>query len=162
MVVHHRKNLSGFTLIELLVALVLLALLVSSAAPLMQLNAKRNKEQALQKALWQIRDAIDAYKQAVDDGLIKASADQSGYPPSLNQLVLGVEKANDPNNKKIYFLRSIPRDPFSSDSSALPEETWGKRSYSSSFEKPEEGEDVYDVYSLSSEIGINGQAYSTW
>jgi general secretion pathway protein G len=162
MVVYHRKNLSGFTLIELLVALVLLALLVSSAAPLMQLNAKRNKEQALQKALWQIRDAIDAYKQAVDDGLIKASAEQSGYPPSLNQLVLGVEKANDPNNKKIFFLRSIPRDPFSSDSSALPEETWGKRSYSSSFQKPEEGEDVYDVYSLSPEIGINGQPYSSW
>lgn len=152
----------GFTLIELLVALVLLALLVSSATPLMQLNAKRNKEQALQKALWQIRDAIDAYKQAVDDGLIKASPDKSGYPPSLKQLVLGVEATNDPNNKKLYFLRSIPRDPFASDTTASPEETWGKRSYSSSFEKPEEGEDVYDVYSLSPEVGINGQPYSTW
>lgn len=162
MKVFNSKYLSGFTLIELLVALVLLALLVSSATPLMQINAKRTKEQALQRALWQIRDAIDSYKQAVDDGLIKASADQSGYPSSLNQLVLGVEKANDPNNKKIYFLRSIPRDPFSTDSSALPEETWGKRSYSSSFQKPKEGEDVYDVYSLSPEMGINGQPYSTW
>lgn len=156
------KKISGFTLIELLVALVLLALLVSSAAPLMQLSAKRNKEQGLQKALWQIRDAIDAYKQAVDDGLIKISPGQSGYPQALQQLVAGVENASDPNKKKIYFMRSIPRDPFATDSTASAEETWGMRSYSSSFEKREAGEDVYDVYSLSTEIGINGQPYSEW
>lgn len=159
---HGSKKVYGFTLIELLVALVLLALLVSSAAPLMQLSAKRNKEQALQKALWQIRDAIDAYKQAVDDGLIKKSPDQSGYPRSLEQLVVGIESENDPNKKKIYFMRSIPRDPFATDNTASAEDTWGKRSYSSSFEKPVEGEDVYDVYSLSPEMGINEQPYSAW
>jgi general secretion pathway protein G len=157
----HKKK-AGFTLIELLVALVLLALLASSAAPLMQLTAKRNKEQALQRALWQIRDAIDAYKQAADDGLIKVSSDQSGYPKTLQQLVIGVENANDPNKKKLYFLRSIPRDPFADDNTLTAEETWGKRSYRSAFEQPEEGEDVYDVYSLSPEIGINEQPYSKW
>lgn len=156
------KKKAGFTLIELLVALVLLALLASSAAPLMQLTAKRNKEQALQRALWQIRDAIDAYKQAVDDGLIKVSPDQSGYPRTLQQLVVGVESANDLSKRKLYFLRSIPRDPFADDNTLTAEETWGKRSYRSSFEQPEEGEDVYDIYSLSPEIGINQQPYSTW
>jgi general secretion pathway protein G len=162
MMLRSSKKISGFTLIELLVTLVLLALLVSSAAPLMQLSAKRNKEQALQKALWQIRDAIDAYKEAVDDGLIKKSPDQSGYPQSLKQLIDGVENANDPSKKKIYFMRSIPRDPFSTDNTVAAEETWGKRSYSSSFEKPEEGEDVYDVYSLSPEMGMNEQPYNAW
>ena len=156
------NNHGGFTLIELLVALTLLALLVSAAAPMLQLNAKRHKEQELKRALWQIRDAIDAYKQAVDDGLIKKSPDQSGYPRSLEQLVVGIESENDPNKKKIYFMRSIPRDPFATDNTTLAEDTWGKRSYSSAFEKPEEGEDVYDVYSLSPEMGINEQPYSEW
>ncbi|HEY0841893.1 type II secretion system protein [Methylotenera sp.] len=152
----------GFTLIELLVSLVLLALLVSSAAPMMQLSAKRTKEQELKKALWQIRDAIDHYKQAVDDGLIKKSIDQSGYPPSLKALVAGVENTQDPKKRKIYFMRNIPRDPFATDTSVSADETWGKRSYTSSFQAPEAGDDVYDVHSLSNEIGINQQPYSEW
>jgi general secretion pathway protein G len=126
-----------------------------------QMTAKRNKEQELKKALWQIRDAIDAYKQAADDGLIIKSASEVGYPVSLQQLVDGVENAQDPKSPKLYFLRRIPRDPFAP--SELPAEgTWGKRSYSSSFDSPSEGDDVYDVYSLSSEIGINRQPYREW
>lgn len=152
----------GFTLIELLVSLVLLALIVTSAAPMMQLSAKRNKEQELKKALWQIRDAIDAYKQATDDGLIKKSIDQSGYPPTLHQLSEGVENGIDPKKRKIYFLRRIPRDPFATDATLSADETWGKRSYSSSFDEPEAGDDIYDVYSLSKEIGINQQPYREW
>jgi general secretion pathway protein G len=160
-----RRNVSksrGFTLIELLVSLVLLALIVTSAAPMMQLSAKRNKEQELKKSLWQIRDAIDAYKQATDDGLIKKSMGQSGYPPSLRQLSEGVENIQDPRKRKIYFLRRIPRDPFATDTTLSAEETWGKRSYSSSFDEPEAGDDIYDVYSLSKEIGINQQPYREW
>jgi len=160
-----RRNASknyGFTLIELLVSLVLLALIVTSAAPMMQLSAKRNKEQELKKALWQIRDAIDAYKQATDDGLIKKSLGQSGYPPSLRQLYEGVESIQDPKKRKIYFLRRIPRDPFATDMGLSAEETWGKRSYISSFDEPEAGDDIYDVYSLSNETGINQQPYREW
>lgn len=156
------KKHVGFTLIELLVSLVLLAMLVSAAAPLMQLAAKRSKEQELKKSLWQIRDAIDAYKQASDDGLIKKSADQSGYPESLQQLVIGVENIQDSKKRKIYFMRSIPRDPFSTDAELPAAETWAQRSYRSSFEVPEAGEDVYDVHSLSNETGINQQPYSEW
>ena len=156
------KKIAGFTLIELLVSLVLLAMLVSAAAPLMQLTAKRTKEQELKRSLWQIRDAIDAYKQASDDGLIKKSADESGYPESLQLLVIGVENMQDPKKRKIYFMRSIPRDPFSTDPELSAEETWAQRSYRSSFETPETGEDVYDVHSLSNEIGINQRPYSEW
>lgn len=156
------RKITGFTLIELLVALVLLALLLTSATPLMELTAKRNKEQALKKSLWQIRDAIDAYKQAADDGLIEKSTNQSGYPTSLQQLVNGVENIQDPKKKKIFFMRNIPRDPFATDATASAEETWGKRSYISSFDQPEAGEDVYDVYSLSHDVGLNQQAYREW
>lgn len=154
-------KMRGFTLIELLVALVLLGLIASTAAPVMQLSVKRNKEQELKKALWQMRDAIDAYKQAVDDGLIKSTIDDSGYPPSLRQLVAGVENIQHPKKKKIFFLRHIPRDPFATDSTLSAEQTWGKRSYQSADESSD-AVDVYDVYSLSNEIGINQQPYREW
>ncbi|THK41207.1 type II secretion system protein [Methylophaga sp. SB9B] len=157
-----QKKHRGFTLIELLVALVLLALIVSSVAPLMQMTVKRNKEQELKRALWQMRDAIDAYKEAVEDGRIEMSDDKSGYPRSLQELVDGVENAQDPDNKKIYFLRRIPRDPFATNDKLSNAETWGLRSYESSFDEGEAGNDVYDVYSLSNAIGINKQPYRDW
>ena len=119
----------GFTLIELLVALTLLALLVSAAAPLVQMNAKRHKEQELRKSLWQIRDAIDAYKQAVDDGQIKKTLDENGYPASLQILVDGVENNLDPKKRKLIFLRRVPRDPFADDENLSAEETWVIQSY---------------------------------
>lgn len=161
MLLASHKNF-GFTLIELLVALVLLALITSAAAPVMQLSAKRNKEQELKKSLWQIRDAIDAYKQAVDDGLIKKSLGETGYPANLNVLVTGVENRQDPNKKKIVFLRQIPRDPFATDETLTADATWAKRSYVSTFDTPSDGDDVYDVHSLSHQIGINQQPYSEW
>jgi len=157
-----QRNMHGFTLIELLVALALLALLVSSAAPMMQLTSKRNKEQELKRALWQMRDAIDAYKLAADNDLIKKSAADSGYPPNLQALTVGVENQQHPQKKKLYFLRRIPRDPFATDLNTSNESTWGKRSYSSALDGDSNGEDVYDVYSLSAEIGINQQAYGEW
>jgi general secretion pathway protein G len=152
----------GFTLIELMVALVLLALLVTAAAPMVQLNAKRIKEQELKRALWEIRDAIDDYKAAADQGRIKKQPDETGYPPNLRILVQGVENKRDPKKGKLYFLRRIPRDPFATDPTLSNEATWGKRSYSSSFEEPEEGDDVYDVYSLSPQIGLNQRPYREW
>lgn len=157
-----RHLLQGFTLIELLVSLALLGLILSSAAPVVQLNVKREKEQELRRALWQIRDAIDAYKKASDDGYIRKTPDQSGYPPSLKTLVDGVENKRDPNKQKIYFLRNIPRDPFSTDTELTAAQTWGKRSYASSFTEPSEGDDVYDVYSLSPDTGINQVPYREW
>ncbi len=156
------KRLSGFTLIELLVTLVLLALVLSSAAPVMQISAKRAKEQELRRDLWQIRDAIDAYKKAADEGLIKKNPGESGYPPNLQILVQGVENRQDPQKRKIYFMRRIPRDPFATDPDLSAEASWGKRSYASSFEEPKEGDDIYDVYSLSADTGLNQLPYREW
>lgn len=152
----------GFTLIELLVSLTLLALILSSAAPVMELNARRAKEAELRRSLWEIRDAIDAYKKAVDEGVIKRNPGQSGYPPNLQVLVKGVDNQKDSKKRRIYFLRRIPRDPFIPNQELSPEEGWGKRSYVSSFEEPREGDDVYDVYSLSTQVGINQQPYRDW
>ncbi len=159
-----RRRLRGFTLIELLVTVTIVALLSTIAVPMAELAWQRTKEQELRWNLREIRNAIDAYKQAVDDGRIILSAEQSGYPPSLKTLVEGVEDARSPDEKKakIYFLRRIPRDPLDSDTTKPAEETWGKRSYASSADAPEEGDDVFDVYSLSPGTGINGIPYRDW
>ncbi|HSI45830.1 MAG TPA: prepilin-type N-terminal cleavage/methylation domain-containing protein [Methylophilus sp.] len=154
----HHKN--GFTLVELLVTLALLALLVTSASPVVQLNSKREKERELKRALWQIRDALDAYKDAVDQGLIKKTADGSGYPPNLRILVTGVENVQDPKKKKLFFLRRIPRDPFAADVTLTNMQTWRIRSYYG--EVDEMAKDVYDVSSRSGAVGINQQLYSDW
>ncbi|MEZ0209991.1 MAG: prepilin-type N-terminal cleavage/methylation domain-containing protein [Methylophilus sp.] len=154
------RNIKGFTLVELLVTLALLALLVTSASPVVQLNSKREKERELKRALWQIRDALDAYKDAVDQGLIKKTADGSGYPPSLRILVTGVENAQDPKKKKLFFLRRIPRDPFTPDLTLSNAQTWRIRAYDGEID--EMAKDVYDVSSRSAAIGINQQPYSEW
>lgn len=153
---------AGFTIIELLATLVILALLATAATPLLQVTAKRNKEQELRRALWTIREAIDAYKQAVDDGLIPKSANMSGYPKTLSVLVEGVENNRDTKRGKIFFLRNLPRDPFNPMPDEPPEATWGKRSYASSAEEPKEGDDIYDVYTTSPGVGLNSVPYREW
>ena len=109
----------------------------------------------------EIRLAIDAYKQAVEDGRILKSMDQSGYPPKLAVLVDGVKDVKSPDSRKIYFLRRIPKDPFA-ENAVDAESSWGKRSYDSPPDVPKEGRDVYDVYSLSDRTGLNGVPYRDW
>jgi len=151
----------GFTLIELLVTLVIVATLASVAMPLSALNQQRAKERELRQNLSEIRAAIDAYKQAVDEGRIYHSLDQSGYPPRLSSLVDGVVDVKSPVSRKIYFLRRIPKDPFAEDA-VDGESSWGKRSYASPPDAPREGKDVYDIYSRSDKSGLNGIPYREW
>lgn len=151
----------GFTLLELLVTLALVALFATMAQPLTELFVKRNQEADLRSALRQIRDALDAYKQAADEGRVTVSPGESGYPKSLTVLVQGVVDNKSPDKAVIYFLRRIPRDPMA-DRNLKPEETWGKRSYKSPWDRPRPGEDVFDVYSQSTEVGLNGIPYNEW
>jgi general secretion pathway protein G len=145
----------GFTLIELLIVVAIVALLASIAAPLAELGYQRGKEQELRHALREVREAIDAYKRASDEGKIERTADASGYPPTLEILVEGAEEKSSAERRKIYFLRRIPKDP-------LTGEQWGLRSYASSATHPQPGKDVYDVYSRSEEVGLNKVPYKDW
>lgn len=152
----------GFTLIEVLVTLAIVALLATMAMPLAELTVKRGHEQDLRRSLREIRTAIDAYKQAMDEGRINKTMGISGYPKSLEILVEGVEDVKSPSKARIYFLRRIPRDPFATDTNLAAAATWGKRSYVSPPDDPKEGDDVFDVYSLHEGVGINGIPYREW
>jgi general secretion pathway protein G len=143
--------------------LAIIGLLASVTLPLAELSVQRSKEQDLRLALRQIRDGLDAYKQAVDDGRITRSPEKSGYPASLNVLVEGVPDIKNPGTHNlIFFLRRIPRDPMTNNPGKSNEETWGIRCYQSTAEEPQEGDDVFDVYSLSSNVGLNGVPYAKW
>jgi general secretion pathway protein G len=153
----------GFTLIELVITVAIVGLLASVALPLSELAVQRNKEHELRLALREIRTALDGYKLATSEGRVARSLGDSGYPPSLKVLVNGVPDVTSPDKKKIiYFLRHIPRDPMFEDATMMDEETWGKRSYASSADAPEEGDDVFDVYSKSEVVGLNGIPYRNW
>ena len=152
----------GFTLIELLITVAIVAVLASVALPLHELTMQRAKEQDLRRSLREMRDAIDAYKQAYDEGRILGRSGESGYPKQLEDLVSGVEDQKNAQKARLYFLRRVPRDPFAADAQLAPAETWGKRSYASPPDQPKDGADVYDVYSLSAQVGINGRAYREW
>lgn len=157
---HHCAK--GFTLIELLLTLALLATLATVAYPLTALMGKRDRELDLQRSLREIRRAIDAYKDASDDGRIEKSITDSGYPPSLQVLVEGVTDNTHLQGNKLYFLRRIPRDPFCECPELAAEKTWQLRSYKSSADNPQEGEDVFDVSSRSPRESLNGTSYSQW
>jgi general secretion pathway protein G len=155
----------GFTLIELVITVAIVGLIASVAFPMAELTVQRSKERELRDALQQIRTAIDAYKEVIDDprNSTKKDPTKSSYPPSLQTLVDGIADPTDAKGgKMIYFLRRLPRDPLSTDATLAPDATWGKRSYASPADAPSEGEDVFDVYSQSTATGLNGIPYRQW
>jgi general secretion pathway protein G len=145
----------GFTLIEMVIAAAIVGLLATVALPLAEVTVQRNKEQDLRRSLREVRGAIDAYKRAADEGRIEKKVDRSGYPPSLTVLVEGVKDVKSPKDEKIFFLRRLPRDP-------LTGTQFGLRSYASAADSPQAGDDVYDVFTRSSSVGLNGVPYKEW
>jgi general secretion pathway protein G len=145
---------SGFTLLELIVASTILAILTMMALPLARVTIQREKEKQLRQALWDMRDAIDRYKDAADRQMFQTKVDSQNYPPDLETLVKGVEAQG---GKKIRFLRSIPTDPMTKS------KEWGMRSMQ---DDPESdswgGQSVFDVYTKSQGAGLDGTKYKNW
>jgi len=121
--------------------------------PVARFQVKREKERELRRALWEMRDAIDRYKDAADKGGMQIKADSMGYPPDLQTLVDGV----DIQTKKVRFLRAIPMDPMTKSTE------WGMRSNQDDADTDSwGGQNVFDVYSKSQGTAIDGTKYSTW
>lgn len=150
------RRVHGFTIIELLVVVTVLAILASVALPVVEVTATRRKEVELQRALWEIRDALDRYRRAVDEGHISPRPTASGYPRILDDLLVA---SGAPGSGP--FLRRVPRDPFA-DQALPPSQQWLLRSYASPSSNPRPGADVYDVVSSADGIGLNGVPYREW
>ena len=147
------RSESGLTLLELVVATMIMSILALMALPLARVTIKREQEKRLRQALWEMRDAIDKYKDASDRGAFQIKADSAGYPPDLDTLVKGV----DIGGKKIRFLRRIPVDPMTGATE------WGMRSMQ---DDPDSdswgGQNLFDVYTKSEGTGLDGTKYKDW
>ncbi|MGA2345043.1 MAG: type II secretion system protein [Candidatus Sulfotelmatobacter sp.] len=155
--VHHARSAKpqrGFTLMELIVAAAIMSILTMMALPLARITIQREKEKELHRALWDMRDAIDRYKDAADRNMFQTKLDSGGYPPDLEELVKGVEAQG---GKKIRFLRSIPVDPMTKS------KEWGLRSMQ---DDPDSdswgGQSVFDVYTKSTGTALDGTKYKDW
>ena len=147
----HRER--GLTLVELIVAIAILAILAGAAVPLARTTVRRSKERELRRDLWEMRDAIDRYKDAADRGAFQIKVGTEGYPPDLETLVKGI----DSNGKKLRFLRRIPVDPMTGNTE------WGMRSMQ---DEPDStswgGQNVFDVYTKAQGTALDGTKYSEW
>ncbi len=153
---HFGPGEMGLTLIELIVAFTILLILSTLALPLARVSLKRDRERELRSSLREIRTAIDRYKEASDRGMIPVKIDTEGYPPDLQTLVDGV-KANGAVDKKLKFLRRIPVDPMTHSTE------WGVRSYQDDpTSNSAGGQNVFDVYSKSQQMALDGSKYSDW
>jgi general secretion pathway protein G len=149
-----RANQRGFTLIELIVATAILTILTMMALPLARVSIQREKERQLRSALWEMRDAIDRYKDAAEMGKFQTKVDSQNYPPDLDTLVKGVEAQG---GKKIRFLRSIPTDPMTKT------KEWGMRSMQDDADSDSwGGQNVFDVYTKSEGEALDGTKYKDW
>jgi general secretion pathway protein G len=149
-----RSRQSGFTLVEMIAVITILLILMGAAVPVMKVTVKRQREVDLHRALWEMRSAIDRYKDAADKNAFQVKLGTEGYPPDLDTLVNGVEIAG---GKKLRFLRRIPVDPMTGNTD------WGLRSMQ---DDPQSdswgGQNVFDVYTKSTGTGLNGTKYKDW
>lgn len=147
----------GFTLLELMLSCVVLAILASAVMPTTKKILKRQKEMELKRVLLEMREAIDRYKRATEEGLIsEGDIEWLGYPEDFSALIEGVSLQKNAE-QKLRFLRRIPVDPMTGKAE------WGKRSVQ---DDPKDrtwgGENLFDVYSLSDGTAMDGSEYSEW
>lgn len=146
-------KMRGFTLIELIVATSILLILTSLAVPMARVTIKRERERELRRDLWEMRDAIDRYKDAADRGAFQIKVGSEGYPPDLETLVNGVNVST----KKLRFLRKIPIDPMTGKAE------WGMHSMQDDPKSDSwDGNNVFDVFTKSQGTGLDGTEYKDW
>jgi general secretion pathway protein G len=152
----HKRSQRGVTLLELIIATSILLVLASAALPVVRMTVVRTKEAQLHKALREIRDAIDRYKDYADRNLIRVEVGSEGYPPDLDSLVKGVQ-IGPGSDRKVRFLRRIPVDPMTGRAEWNPQAvqddpdstSWG-------------GKNVFDVHSKSQGTALDGTHYAEW
>ena len=146
-------RMRGFTLVEMIVAITILMILTGMAVPLARVTIKRERERELRHDLWEMRDAIDRYKDAADRNAFQIKVESYGYPPDLQTLVDGV----DVNGKKLRFLRHIPEDPMTGSVD------WGLRSMQDDPTSDSwDGNNVFDVHTKSTGTALDGTKYKDW
>jgi general secretion pathway protein G len=149
-----RAGHQGVTLLEMIVVITILLILMGAAVPILKVSVRRQREVELRRDLWEVRGAIDRYKDAADKNAFQQKLGSEGYPPDMDTLVKGVEVAG---GKKLRFLRRIPVDPMTGNSD------WGLRSMQ---DDPQSdswgGQNVFDVYTKSTGVGLNGTKYKDW
>jgi general secretion pathway protein G len=144
---------AGLTLVELIITVAIVGILATAALPVARFQVKREKERELRRDLWEMRDAIDRYKDAADRGGIQIKVDSLGYPPDLQTLVDGVPV----QDQKVRFLRAIPIDPMTKSND------WGLRSNQDDADSTDwGGQNVFDVYTKSEGTALDGTKYNTW
>jgi len=148
------RRQSGVTLLEMIVVITILLIMMGAAVPVLKVSVRRQREVDLRRDLWEMRAAIDRYKDAADKNAFQQKLGSEGYPPDMDTLVNGVEVAG---GKKLRFLRRIPIDPMTGNTD------WGLRSMQ---DDPQSdswgGQNVFDVYSKSTGVGLDGTKYKDW
>jgi general secretion pathway protein G len=148
------RQQSGVTLLEMIVVITILLILMGAAVPVLKVSVRRQREVELRRDLWEMRSAIDRYKDAADKNAFQQKLGSEGYPPDMDTLVNGVEIAG---GKKLRFLRRIPVDPMTGNTD------WGLRSMQ---DDPQSdswgGQNVFDVYTKSTGVGLDGTKYKDW
>jgi general secretion pathway protein G len=144
----------GVTLLEMIVVITILLIMMGAAVPVLKVSVRRQREVELRRDLWEMRSAIDRYKDAADKNAFQQKLGSEGYPPDMDTLVNGVEVAG---GKKLRFLRRIPVDPMTGNTD------WGLRSMQ---DDPQSdswgGQNVFDVYTKSTGVGLDGTKYKDW